>query len=313
MKLNKKQENVAFSIGILSIVLSIIYIGTNLRLFLLFFLIFIICCIMSRRIIYKLFSRPLIKRIYKLKNVEKTLLTEIDILKTKENEIKETISNNQTIVQEINEYKKIINDLLIKKKEIEDDILKLEIRKESIEKITKQEQIVTRALESEKTTFNILSSENLKLEEQKQQLQEEIDKLILNKEKINDNIQFKEKYNLDYIDNLDGFEFETFIAELLTKLGYSRSEVTKGSGDYGIDVIAERDEIKYAIQCKNYAYPVGNSAIQEAYSGKNYYECNVAIVVTNNYFTNSAINQAKMNKVVLWDRDKIQEMLETLT
>lgn len=313
MELNKKQENIAISIGILSLILSIIYIATNFKLFLLFFLIFIICCVMCRRILYKLFSKPIIKRIYKLKNTEKTLINEINILKIKEKEIKETISNNQTIIQEINKYKEIINELLTKKKEIEDEILKLEIKKESIEKITKQEQIITRALESEKTTFDILSSENLKLEEQKQQLQEEINSLVLNKEEINNNIQFKEKYNLDYIDNLDGFEFEAFIAELLTKLGYNKSEVTKGSGDYGIDVIAERDEIKYAIQCKNYAYPVGNSAIQEAYSGKNYYECNVAIVVTNNYFTNSAINQAKMNKVVLWDRDKIQEMLEALT
>ena len=116
---------------------------------------------------------------------------------------------------------------------------------------------------------------------------------------------------MPYIDNLAGYEFEEFIASLLNNLGYE-AKVTQESGDYGIDVVAIKDNIRYAIQCKNYSQPVGNKAIQEAYSGKNYYDCHVAIVVTNNHFTTNAINQAKMNKVVLWDRNKLEELIKAL-
>lgn len=51
---------------------------------------------------------------------------------------------------------------------------------------------------------------------------------------------------------------------------------------------------------------------RQLYSGKNFYNCPVAIVLTNNYFTTGAINQAEKNGVVLWDRDKLKEFIETL-
>ena len=58
---------------------------------------------------------------------------------------------------------------------------------------------------------------------------------------------------------------------------------------------------------------VGNSAVQEAVAGKRYYNCDKIIVITNNYFTTSAITLAKVNNVILWDReilkDKINEYL----
>ena len=130
---------------------------------------------------------------------------------------------------------------------------------------------------------------------------------------LNNRKNFIEKCNFNYIDNIDGYEFEKFIAELLENLGYKEVLTTKESSDYGIDVVAVKDGIRYAIQCKNYSQSVGNNAIQEAYSGKNFYDCHVAIVVTNNYYTSNAINQAKMNKVVLWDRNKLDELMRTLT
>ena len=51
-------------------------------------------------------------------------------------------------------------------------------------------------------------------------------------------------------DLLDGHEFEYYCADLLRKRGFKEVEVTKGSGDYGIDILAERDGVTYAIQCK---------------------------------------------------------------
>jgi restriction system protein len=86
--------------------------------------------------------------------------------------------------------------------------------------------------------------------------------------------------------------------------------VTKGSGDFGIDILAERDGISYGIQCKNYSAPIGVKAVQEVYAGIDYYDCMVGVVMSNQYFTGPAVEAAKKLKIVLWDRGYIEEMLE---
>lgn len=119
---------------------------------------------------------------------------------------------------------------------------------------------------------------------------------------------------LTFVDNMsgNGIEFERFTAELLSKNGFTNVKQTQSSGDYGIDVLAEKDSVTYAIQCKCYSKPVGNKAVQEAYSGKDFYRCMVAVVFTNNYFTKSAIETAKQNNVILWDRNKLIEFIKPL-
>ena len=112
------------------------------------------------------------------------------------------------------------------------------------------------------------------------------------------------------IDLMEGHDFEFFCAELLKKRGFLDVEVTKGSGDYGIDILAEKDGVTYAIQCKCYAAPVGVKAVQEAYAGRDYYDCMVGAVLTNQYFTAPAVEAAKKLKIILWDRGYLESMLE---
>lgn len=114
-------------------------------------------------------------------------------------------------------------------------------------------------------------------------------------------------------DGMDGLEFATFCADILKKSGFCDIQVTQGSGDYGIDILAKKESISYAIQCKCYTTPVGNKAVQEAFSGKAFYNCMVAVVMTNNYFTDAAIETAKRNAVVLWNRDYLDEMIKNCT
>ena len=71
-----------------------------------------------------------------------------------------------------------------------------------------------------------------------------------------------------HFDALEGHEFEYYCAELLQKNGFVEVEVTKGSGDYGADILAEKDGVTYAIQCKCYTAPIGVKAIQEAHAGR---------------------------------------------
>ena len=107
-----------------------------------------------------------------------------------------------------------------------------------------------------------------------------------------------------------GYEFEYFCANLLIENGYENVTVTQGSGDQGIDIIAYKDGIKYGVQCKCYSCDVGNKAIQEVFSGKNFYKCHVGIVLTNRHFTSSAIELANENGIILWDREKLQYLID---
>lgn len=112
------------------------------------------------------------------------------------------------------------------------------------------------------------------------------------------------------IDLMEGHDFEYFCANLLKKRGFQDVEVTKGSGDYGIDILAEKEGITYAIQCKCYTTPVGVKAVQEAYAGRDYYDCMVGAVLTNQYFTTPAVDAAKKLKILLWDRGYLESMME---
>lgn len=85
--------------------------------------------------------------------------------------------------------------------------------------------------------------------------------------------------------------------------------IAPSSGDHGIDVLAEKDGITYAIQCKCYSDNVGNAAVQQAHTGKSLYHKDIAVVMTNRYFTPQAIEEATALGVKLWDRDKLNEMI----
>lgn len=121
--------------------------------------------------------------------------------------------------------------------------------------------------------------------------------------------EFQLQSRLDKIDKMEGHKFEEFCAELLQKLNYTDVRVTRGSGDQGVDVIAVKDGIRYAIQCKRYSSDLGNKPIQEVHSGKFFYHCDKAVVMTNRCFTSGAKELAKATGVLLWDRNKLQNMI----
>lgn len=122
--------------------------------------------------------------------------------------------------------------------------------------------------------------------------------------------KYRKKYNVHSLDEIEGHEFEQYCANLLKKRGFIDVSVTKGSGDYGIDILAEKDGVTYAIQCKAYATPVGVKAVQEAYAGREFYDRMVGAVLTNQYFTKPAVEAAKKLKILLWDRGYLDSMIE---
>jgi len=120
----------------------------------------------------------------------------------------------------------------------------------------------------------------------------------------------KRRKRFSSLDEMEGHDFEYFCARLLERRGFIEVEVTKGSGDYGIDILAEKEGVTYAIQCKCYSAPVGVKAVQEAYAGRDYYDRMVGAVLTNQYFTAPAVEAAKRLKILLWDRGYLEGMME---
>lgn len=77
------------------------------------------------------------------------------------------------------------------------------------------------------------------------------------------------------------------------------AHTTKGSGDQGIDVLAERNGIRVVLQCKRYNNSVGNKAVQEAFAAKTFANAQYAAVVTNSTFTPSARALSESTGVLL--------------
>lgn len=110
-------------------------------------------------------------------------------------------------------------------------------------------------------------------------------------------------------DGMDGHDFEYLCAGALRANGYKKVKVTQASGDYGIDILAKKNGVSYAIQCKRYNSPVGNHAVQEAYAGAAYYSSSVPVVLTNQNFTPAARKMADSLGVELWGRSELDALL----
>lgn len=109
---------------------------------------------------------------------------------------------------------------------------------------------------------------------------------------------------------LNGPEFEAYVALVLRDNGFRHVALTKGSGDQGVDILAERNGMTYAIQCKNYEGAVGNFAVQEAYAGAQFYGCDRAAVICPGEFTRGAKELAGSTGVLLWDGRRLSHMMK---
>ncbi len=110
--------------------------------------------------------------------------------------------------------------------------------------------------------------------------------------------------------NLTYFEFEHFIAKLFQKMGYETS-VTRKTGDYGIDVIATKDDDIVAIQVKKNSHGnnVGDVVVQNTLGGMLKYKANKAIIITTSDFTTMAHEQAKEAPIELWNKKTLHQIV----
>ncbi|MDW9804241.1 hypothetical protein GOA91_15140 [Sinorhizobium meliloti] len=104
-----------------------------------------------------------------------------------------------------------------------------------------------------------------------------------------------------------GILFEERVAKELESLGYlvDRTPVT---GDFGADLIAEKDDLRYAIQCKSHAKPIGLKAVQEAVGARRYYKCDYGVVIASSSFTLAAKELAGETGVLLIGETSISRL-----
>ncbi|WP_254624347.1 restriction endonuclease [Cytobacillus firmus] len=110
------------------------------------------------------------------------------------------------------------------------------------------------------------------------------------------------------IDKMDGIQFEHYLSSLFKSQGYN-VKVTKATGDYGADLVLTKESEKIVVQAKRYSKNVGISAIQEISASKSYYNATRAWVVSNSFFTKSAIELAQSNSVELLDRKALIDLV----
>ena len=118
------------------------------------------------------------------------------------------------------------------------------------------------------------------------------------------------KSPLSKVDRMEGHEFEEYLQAHFQRLGYRCKLVGAHGHDYGVDLIVKKDGISTAVQAKRYDGLVGIKAVQEIVSGRAYYDCDKAMVVTNSMFTKPAWELAAKCEVELIDRSKLTKMLK---
>ena len=116
------------------------------------------------------------------------------------------------------------------------------------------------------------------------------------------------------LQNLSGQEFEMLISGLLTRMGF-QAEMTKTTGDGGIDIIAVLDKPifggRYLFQCKRFAPDnlVGAPTVRDFYGAVTADRAVKGIFITTSEFTVQAREFARKVGVELIDLEHLQKLL----
>ncbi len=123
-------------------------------------------------------------------------------------------------------------------------------------------------------------------------------------------IRLRTASGIEEIDVMTGVQFENRLQSLFVSMGYL-VQSTPASGDQGLDLILKRDGKRIGVQVKRYSpdQNVGNSAVQEVFAGKLFYDCDEGWVISNCKFTDSAKALAKKAGIHLIDREQLIKML----
>lgn len=107
---------------------------------------------------------------------------------------------------------------------------------------------------------------------------------------------------------MDGAKFEHEIASLFRLAGF-RAEVTKASGDGGVDIILTHGNRLIAVQCKRYEKDVGPHVIRDLWGTMHHLGYDEGCIVTSAFFTQGVKDFASGKKIYLIN---MQDILRTV-
>lgn len=116
-----------------------------------------------------------------------------------------------------------------------------------------------------------------------------------------------EKKYAKYWLNLSGYQFEKEVAKLYEAHGYD-VQVTKGSGDGGIDIFLEKAGRRYGVQCKNHHKAIGPAAIRDLYGAMSYEGLDAGIFIASSGYTKGAKEFARNKAITLLDINNVLRM-----
>lgn len=111
-----------------------------------------------------------------------------------------------------------------------------------------------------------------------------------------------------------GESFEHLVLNLVKKMGFE-AEMTKSSGDGGVDIVAFNNQPmmkgKYIIQCKDWSSPVGEPPLRDLYGVLHAERANKGILITTSEFTANARRFADGKPLELIDGNGLAQLLES--
>lgn len=106
---------------------------------------------------------------------------------------------------------------------------------------------------------------------------------------------------------LSGWQFEKEIGGIYSKLGY-HVVVTRGSGDGGVDLVLNKDGVKYLVQCKNHNKPVGPSGVRDLYGAMHHEHAGAGIFISSMGYTRGAHEFAAGKNIQMLDINDVIRM-----
>ena len=112
-----------------------------------------------------------------------------------------------------------------------------------------------------------------------------------------------QKQQLNNICNAD--EFEYYCYALLSRSGFNKIAIHSKCDDIEVDITADKDGQSYAIKCVFSDKPINAEEVNETNGWRKMYSMKRALVMSNYYYSQEAINEASKWGVTLWDRDML--------
>lgn len=119
----------------------------------------------------------------------------------------------------------------------------------------------------------------------------------------------KSNQTLEGLRRLSPSGFEEYIGDLFEGLGYQRVNIRGGSGDQGVDILAEKDGERVAIQCKRYKGMVGPHAVRDLMGAMGSADAQRGLLITTGVFSIQAEKMVGEAQIEMIDGNKLIEVI----